>query len=379
MTCGRLELYGASAHPEERSCVCVSCWHGEPAWRRRISRRTPTRCAVRWRWSTFSASPPGWTRSCTARPRSSGRCAVRSSTLDPPHRGSPPPPALPERAGGRQARAHGDRDRTGRRVARRRGAHPPRAAGRLAGSPLRRRPGRGGHGAPGRTPPAQGGRGPPHRGEQDARRGGAGGRRAGRHRRLARRPARADRRCGRGGRRRRRARRPRPGSADRGRRARDAGRRWFLDLAHPRNFHPDLATLPGVRVMDLEHVFAGVEAAREARAAQTSARRGHRGGGCGRLHEVVALPRVRRGAARRARAGARAGAGGSRTHGPRAHRGEREDLHKLARSLARAVLHHPTLALREADASREEGRHLLETATSLFGVDPTCLGPAERP
>ena len=42
---------------------------------------------------------------------------------------------------------------------------------------------------------------------------------------------------------------------------------YFLDLAHPRNFAPALADLPGVTLFDLEDVSRRVEAAREARSA----------------------------------------------------------------------------------------------------------------
>ncbi|NIR39252.1 MAG: glutamyl-tRNA reductase, partial [Actinobacteria bacterium] len=38
--------------------------------------------------------------------------------------------------------------------------------------------------------------------------------------------------------------------------------RYFLDLAHPRNFEPALAELAGVELFDLDHVFERVEAAK---------------------------------------------------------------------------------------------------------------------
>jgi len=153
--------------------------------------------------------------------------------------------------------------------------------------------------------------------------------------------------------------------------------RWFVDLAHPRNFHPDLATLPGVRLMDLEHVFAGVEAARAARAAQLPRAEAMVVEDAEafikwlRSRESVAVLRaVREQVLELAQAEAeRAGRGRSER--------EREALQRLARSLAKAVLHHPTLALREADATRTEGRRLLETATCLFGLDPARTGSPE--
>ena len=48
---------------------------------------------------------------------------------------------------------------------------------------------------------------------------------------------------------------------------------------------------------------------------------------------------------------------------------EKEQMRLLARSLARTILHTPTVALREADPESPEGRFLLETAPTLFGVD----------
>lgn len=147
-------------------------------------------------------------------------------------------------------------------------------------------------------------------------------------------------------------------------------RRWFLDLAHPRNFHPDLADLPGVRVMDLDHVFAGVEAARQARAAETP-----------RAEAMVmedadvfmkwlrtrqsatVLKAVREQVLEMAQAQAERHARGRSDE-------EREHMLRLARSLARSVLHFPTLALRDADPTDDEGRKLLESARSLFGVTP---------
>jgi glutamyl-tRNA reductase len=160
-------------------------------------------------------------------------------------------------------------------------------------------------------------------------------------------------------------------------RASGARTRWFVDLAHPRNFHPDLATLPGVRLMDLEHVFAGVEAARAARAAQLPRAEALVAEDAEafmrwlRSRESVAVLRaVREQVLELAQAEAERAARGRTEQ-------EREELHRLARSLAKAVLHHPTLALREADPTGTEGRRLLETATCLFGLDPARLGSAE--
>lgn len=153
--------------------------------------------------------------------------------------------------------------------------------------------------------------------------------------------------------------------------------RYFVDLAHPRNFHPELAMLPGVRLIDLEQVFAGVEAAREARAAQVPHAEALVEAEVEatmkwiRTRESVAVLRaVREQVLEMARQEAERAARGRSEK-------EREDLHRLARSLARAVLHHPTLALREADPTDTEGRRLLDTATSLFGVDASRVKEAE--
>ncbi len=153
--------------------------------------------------------------------------------------------------------------------------------------------------------------------------------------------------------------------------------RYFIDLAHPRNFHPDLAELPGVHLVDLEKVFGDVEAARDARAAETpKAERMVDEEADGfmkwlRTRESAAVVKaVRQQVLATARAEAERYARGRSAE-------EREDLLRLARSLARSLLHTPTVALREADPSDAEGRKLLESATSLFGVEPTSDGAAE--
>jgi glutamyl-tRNA reductase len=43
-------------------------------------------------------------------------------------------------------------------------------------------------------------------------------------------------------------------------------------------------------------------------------------------------------------------------------------MRRLARSVARALLHQPTVALRDADPASERGRALLRHASELFGV-----------
>ncbi len=152
----------------------------------------------------------------------------------------------------------------------------------------------------------------------------------------------------------------------------------FLDLAHPRNFDPALAEIDGVTLLDLDHVFRRVEEARAARAAQVP-----------RAEQIVGeqaelfarwlrsrksvdvLKAVRRQVLDLARAEAeRFGQG--RTED------EKEQMRLLARSLARTILHTPTVALREADPESPEGRFLLEAAPALFGVDvDSADGPPE--
>lgn len=145
--------------------------------------------------------------------------------------------------------------------------------------------------------------------------------------------------------------------------------KYFLDLAHPRNVDPAVGELPGAHVLDLDDVFRQVEAALEARAAQVPlaeaivkeqaelfvrwlrARPG-----------VDVLRAVRREVLRRASAEADRFARGREEE-------EREDFRRFARTLARTLLHTPTVALREADPSNEEGRQLLETAQALFGLE----------
>lgn len=150
------------------------------------------------------------------------------------------------------------------------------------------------------------------------------------------------------------------------------GARWpgfFLDLAHPRNFAPEIASLPGVRVFDLDHVFERVEAAREERARQVP------------LAEAIVeeeselfaqwirsranvsvLRAVRSQVLEMARSVAD-------RHSQGRTEVEQEEMRMLARSLARTLLHPPTMALREADPESPEGRWLLESAAALFGVD----------
>lgn len=144
--------------------------------------------------------------------------------------------------------------------------------------------------------------------------------------------------------------------------------RYFLDLSHPRAFDPALAELDGVHLFDLEHVAARVSEAREARAAQIPLAMAvieedvavfmkwlsRRGG-------VPVLRAMREEVLRRARTEAdRLARGRSRE--------EQEQARRLARAVARSLLHTPTVALRDADPTSEEGKRLVESAAALFGL-----------
>lgn len=147
-------------------------------------------------------------------------------------------------------------------------------------------------------------------------------------------------------------------------------RHWYLlDLAHPRNFAPELGRLPNVTIVDLPLVFARVEAARAARAAQVP------------RAEAIVDAEVEnfvqwvhtRESAPILRAVREQVLAVAREEAERRSRGrseeEREELARFARSLARTLLHSPTVAIREADPSCPEGEWLLRSAACLFGVD----------
>jgi glutamyl-tRNA reductase len=144
--------------------------------------------------------------------------------------------------------------------------------------------------------------------------------------------------------------------------------RYFLDLAHPRNFARDLASVAGVRILDLGEVFERVSAAREARAAQVP-----------RAEAIIDEEVERFAAWRRSRHAASVLRGIreqvltlAHEEASRRSRGwseeQREELQRFARSLARTLLHAPTVAIRGADPTSAEGQWLLRSASSLFGV-----------
>lgn len=150
-----------------------------------------------------------------------------------------------------------------------------------------------------------------------------------------------------------------------------AKRRYLLDLAHPRNFPEELDGAPGVVVLDLERVFRQVEEARAARAAQVPRAEAIVGA---EVENFVSWVRSRQSApvlrAVREQVLAMAQEEAERRSRGRSPE-EQEDLARFARSLARTLLHAPTVAIRDADPATTEGQWLLRTATSLFGVDGT--------
>jgi glutamyl-tRNA reductase len=149
----------------------------------------------------------------------------------------------------------------------------------------------------------------------------------------------------------------------------EEGRRlYMLDLAHPRNFAADLAELPGVQILDLAQIFERVKAARAARAAQVPRAeaiveaevqnfvqwaRGRETASVLRAVREQVLALAQQEAKRRGRGRSEA---------------EQYELIQFARSLARALLHSPTVAIRDADPSSPEGQWILRTATTLFGL-----------
>jgi glutamyl-tRNA reductase len=156
--------------------------------------------------------------------------------------------------------------------------------------------------------------------------------------------------------------------------AADAKPRHFLDLSHPRSFSPDIADIDGVELLDLARVFARVEAARGARAAQVPHARAIVDAEVESFAEWVrsrqtasVLRAVREQVMEMARVEAH-----RRSRG--LSEAERENMQRFAHSLARTLLHTPTLAIRAADPGSPEGRWLLRSATSLFGVPGEDLG-----
>lgn len=145
--------------------------------------------------------------------------------------------------------------------------------------------------------------------------------------------------------------------------------RYFLDLAHPRNFDPRLAEAEGVELFDLDHVFERVEAAKASRAAQVPRAEGIV---LSQAEEFERWLRSRRGVDV-LRAVRQHVLDVAHEEAERFARGrseeEREQIRRFARSMARTLLHRPTVALREADPADPGGRSILEAAPALFGVE----------
>jgi glutamyl-tRNA reductase len=155
------------------------------------------------------------------------------------------------------------------------------------------------------------------------------------------------------------------------------GPRCFVDLAHPRSVDPAIVEREGVTMIDLEDVFGQVEASRRSRAAQVpmaetlveeeaeSFMRWLR------LREnAVVVKALRSHVLERA-------LGEAERYAGRVPEEQREHLRRLARSIARSILHRPTTALRDADPASEEGRSLLRHGPALFGVaDDTSAADA---
>ncbi len=154
-------------------------------------------------------------------------------------------------------------------------------------------------------------------------------------------------------------------------------RRYFLDLAHPRNFDPALEDRPDVRLFHLDHVFERVEAAKDGRARQVPRAEAIVNTqtdvfeSWARSRENVVLLRAVRDRVLEV----------ARSEADRLSRGEDEEerarTRKLARSIARTLLHAPTVELREVDPESSRGRSLLEAAPALFGLEPDSPVDAE--
>ena len=139
---------------------------------------------------------------------------------------------------------------------------------------------------------------------------------------------------------------------------------WFIDLAHPRNVHPDVTKISGVRVFDLDAVAKQVESAKAARLEQTPKAEAIVLEGVNHFEEwfrsresVEVLTALRSHVLKLANDEAELitrGRGDT----------EKEEVLLIARSIARTLLHQPTVALRSADLSTDEGQKLLRSAHS---------------
>lgn len=153
----------------------------------------------------------------------------------------------------------------------------------------------------------------------------------------------------------------------------DERRRFFLDLSHPRSLDPELAGLDGSELLDLDAVHRQVEAARRTRQNEAP-----------RAEAIVAeevdryvawyrerrsFPVVRAVRERVLELAYREAENQGRSLEPE----QRGVLMRFAHSLARSLLHGPTMALRQADPDTPEGRRVLEAAGVLFGLERGVL------
>ncbi|MEQ8329872.1 MAG: glutamyl-tRNA reductase [Longimicrobiales bacterium] len=157
---------------------------------------------------------------------------------------------------------------------------------------------------------------------------------------------------------------------------RDGRVRYLVDLSHPRAFDPGLATHEGIHLVDLDRISREVEQARSRRNAQVPAAEAIVDDEVGRFeewlrrrHAVPILRGLREQVLARAQEEAeRLARGGS----PQ----DVQQARRLARAVARSLLHRPTVALRDVDPSSPDGRVLLDAAASLFGVGSTLSDPS---
>jgi glutamyl-tRNA reductase len=149
----------------------------------------------------------------------------------------------------------------------------------------------------------------------------------------------------------------------------DASPPVFLDLAHPRNFDPDIQEVPGVELIDLQVVHDRVKAVQEARSAQVP------------LAEAIVEEELEtfrtwvraRGAVPVVTAVRRQVLDLAAREAERFSRGldeaQQDAVQEFARSFARSLLHRPTVALREVDTSTPQGRFFLDQVEVMFRLD----------
>ena len=155
--------------------------------------------------------------------------------------------------------------------------------------------------------------------------------------------------------------------------ARRGGRPLVLvDIALPRDVHPDVLLIPGVSVLGLDDVRARASEGLEQRRAEVARRRGIVAEEVERWRLARAVrgiePTLR---ALRSQAEAVADAELARGRGRLAglEQAERAEVEALVRGLVRKLLHAPTAALR-SHAADPDVAALVDAAAVLFGLDP---------